>query len=396
MLIIEKQTLNYNFMKRIIFSLFTLIFCLESFSQVTIGLNEAPEHGALLQLKNQTITTGTIVNATKGLMIPRVELTSKKKLYPIFNDTDSNYDSAAKQSDQHSKHTGLTVYATKTFELVNCPGLYVWDGEDWINLEALQKEVLPSFIDGEGNTYEYKRYGNLYWMTENVISTTVRGEGITPITKDSKGRSPSANLLTTQGSPFNGIFADITSKNDILNHPDISYISNGLVITESFYDNIKKFGLLYNYPQALEACPTGWRLPSLDEWYDLEKSIASMLGETPAIGSNTVYRAIRYPSENFGAINDTPIPWGGFDICSQPEWDIKFKAIPTGARDYLNGVWMFGLGAYFWTTTPSTTPATNYRAAIRDNYTGDTKIDYGAYSITNTGPSYTIRCVKEV
>ena len=30
--------------------------------------------------------------------------------------------------------------------------------------------------------------------------------------------------------------------------------------------NIAQFGLLYTYDQATQVCPTGWRLPTNEEW----------------------------------------------------------------------------------------------------------------------------------
>lgn len=33
--------------------------------------------------------------------------------------------------------------------------------------------------------------------------------------------------------------------------------------------NYRTYGVLYNWPAAINACPTGWHLPSYDEWRDL-------------------------------------------------------------------------------------------------------------------------------
>lgn len=40
-------------------------------------------------------------------------------------------------------------------------------------------------------------------------------------------------------------------------------------------DNYKKYGVLYNWTQATSACPTGWHLPSDDEWAQLENFLIS-------------------------------------------------------------------------------------------------------------------------
>ena len=110
-------------------------------AQVTIGLNEEPVSGAILQLKSEEVS-GNQPNAVQGLMLPRVSFdvdnsataTTADKLKTSLRLTISeNVDAAV--------HTGLTVYNVETKNTVAgspfaeskiCPGVYVWDGTQWI------------------------------------------------------------------------------------------------------------------------------------------------------------------------------------------------------------------------------------------------------------------------
>lgn len=93
-------------------------------AQVTIGASEAPLGGALLQLKNKPDRQGA--NADKGLLLPRVSLKSKTgDLAATMGLEEGLYGTDA------SSHAGLVVYAVDKFELTNCPGVYVWDGQEW-------------------------------------------------------------------------------------------------------------------------------------------------------------------------------------------------------------------------------------------------------------------------
>lgn len=40
-------------------------------------------------------------------------------------------------------------------------------------------------------------------------------------------------------------------------------------------ENYKTYGVLYNWPAAIEACPSGWHLPSNDEWWQLVHHIGA-------------------------------------------------------------------------------------------------------------------------
>lgn len=85
-------------------------------AQVTIGTSEEPLSGALLQLKDKDNVSDSTLNARKGLALPRVTLSEKKELYPMFlADPDNpasgpSTDYAANKPVLDKAHTGLIVY----------------------------------------------------------------------------------------------------------------------------------------------------------------------------------------------------------------------------------------------------------------------------------------------
>jgi len=235
-------------------------------SQVTIGNTEKPVKGALLQLKNiDGITDDGSANSTKGLLLPRVNLTNQTQLYPIFNTDDTDYISNKNNID--TKHIGLLVFNTN--EDVNglCKGIYVWDGVKWNPLNRLsfklENETTTTLTDRDGNTYDIANFGNAgIWMTQNIRTLTT-----------ACGNPIKQNTTTTQY--INNVFA---------------YPNND----KNMFDQHPEYGLLYNYAAASHGntvissssevnnpnqitiqgiCPEGWHLPSNYEYNVLFKEL---------------------------------------------------------------------------------------------------------------------------
>lgn len=100
-------------------------------SQVTIGSNYAPAKGALLDLKQfeDTEAQNGGRNATKGLLLPKVNLTTTISLENIAIEDLSN----------NALYTGLTVYnlTEKDDPCLRIPaGVYTWSGKEWVNLQG--------------------------------------------------------------------------------------------------------------------------------------------------------------------------------------------------------------------------------------------------------------------
>ncbi len=135
---------------------------------VTIGkdITEAEDkEGALLQLEEPLESASALKstralplhNAYKGLAMPRVKLTDKNELYPMFltkkelpydatsNPATSGYGDEATRAALKASHVGLVVYnVTDDSEKGLCPGMNQWDGEQW---SCLQNKVRNAQFD---------------------------------------------------------------------------------------------------------------------------------------------------------------------------------------------------------------------------------------------------------
>lgn len=77
-------------------------------AQITIGSSIKPKPGALLDLK-QDENQGK--NSSKGLLLPRVSLTSINQLYPMFkDDLEYNNPATGKKVIEDQLHISLIVY----------------------------------------------------------------------------------------------------------------------------------------------------------------------------------------------------------------------------------------------------------------------------------------------
>lgn len=114
------------------------------------------------------------------------------------------------------------------------------------------------------------------------------------------------------------------------------YGYNGATISEAKATfNYNTYGVLYNWPAARAACPTGWHLPSVSEWTQL----ADFLGGVSVAGGKLKESGTNHWwSPNEGATNET-----------------GFRALPGGLRG-TNGVFgNTGRYGYWWSSTESST-----------------------------------------
>lgn len=164
-------------MKKIVF--LSLIFGLSAFylqAQVTVGLGEEPEKGALMQLKNKENVQDDSYNATKGLGLPRVELTQAGQLFPMFLKDPA--DPASGPTDEYSaskvsldkKHKGLMVYNTSS---VFAQGIYYWDGEKWMAVREDTTNAVFEITNCGAISFTGAYYNNVALNYGNVLSLKV-------------------------------------------------------------------------------------------------------------------------------------------------------------------------------------------------------------------------------
>jgi uncharacterized protein (TIGR02145 family) len=156
-------------------------------------------------------------------------------------------------------------------------------GEQRLFQTLEEEELTGTFTDNRDNKiYNYVTIGSQVWMAENLKYL------------------PAA-----------------FSNHDILSNTEPLY----------YHNNYSKYGVLYNWPAAMEACPQGWHLPSHDEWNDL----INYLGGATVAGGKMKEEGFEYWDEpNEGATNES-----------------GFKALPGGTTDWARA----GMFAFFWSST---------------------------------------------
>jgi len=148
--------------------------------------------------------------------------------------------------------------------------------------------------------------------------------------------------------------------------------------------NCRKYGRLYDYYTALDACPAGWRLPNQDDWrsliltggYDVGKKLRAKTGWWSDWPCNNG----KYLRE--GDCIDGKGNGNGTD-------EYGFSALPAGVRDDYDGFLYIGKFAGWW---------------INGGYDDWMELDFyndglrGSHHITGVGINdrRSIRCVRDV
>lgn len=145
------------------------------------------------------------------------------------------------------------------------------------------------------------------------------------------------------------------------------YGYNGTVVSEAIAtSNYNTYGVLYNWPAALVACPAGWHLPSDAEWTQL----TTFLGESNAGGKLKETGTTHWKDPNFAATNET-----------------GFTALPGGYCFSGSSFKDLGITGYWWSATEANSSGAWYRG-MGNNYSDLIKIS----NFKNLG--YSVRCVK--
>jgi uncharacterized protein (TIGR02145 family) len=91
-----------------------------------------------------------------------------------------------------------------------------------------------------------------------------------------------------------------------------------LLVKESWFydDNAQhgaRYGRLYSWQAALDACPEGWRLPSVDEWQEMIDSLGGMDAAYPVLtspdGFNPVFGGYRTYNGEYMSIDRAADFW---------------------------------------------------------------------------------------
>lgn len=373
-----------------------LLVCLnihQGLSQVTIGNNEFPMPGALLQLKNIDGITDDSANSTKGLMLPRVQLISPVELYPMFEIGDPNY-----TIDKKKDLIGLCVYVPSLWSDNYCPGLYVWDGESWESLFGQTKLKKSSFTDGEGNTYEYVTIGGVDW-SQNIMTTREGGEPTGQLLSKLDPSFSTFKLAINTADNFkNGVPFLFETKQEIIDKGSQSYKMNGDIINTTMLEFASKFGILYTYYQAQKACPTGWTLPNKQDFETMYQNIQSHFG----ISAEDAATSMKSDRSVYETMNDgNSETWYGVNICDTKAVNSGFNALPSGAvhgSDQPVQVLATDFGAFtFWWFDQGMTSLNSLKRYSLGRQSSILTLESSTGGSITPGPrmGYSVRCIRK-
>jgi uncharacterized protein (TIGR02145 family) len=155
------------------------------------------------------------------------------------------------------------------------------------------------------------------------------------------------------------------------------------------YDNSSSnadiYGRLYTWEKAFEACPSGWHLPTDEEW----KTLEIYLGMNQSEADTTGWRGTNEGSKLAGVsslwhYSTTP-------LVSDPEFGTSgFSALPGGYINYYDhDSHYLGLSCFFWSATESSST----RAWSRALESQPSTIKRNSESLKANG--FSVRCVKD-
>lgn len=210
-----------------------LTFASNTDAQITIGSVAKPTEGALLQLKeNEEVSA----NSNRGLLLPKVKLTSKNNLFPMFETAPGsgvaadNYKNSDKEAED-MKHTGLIVYSSDNCDGIITQGVHIWNGKEWMPLthsEAMGKPQILVNEQGNDQNSEIMLYLpsgkdyrpfisnqslNIGWKTLNLTAqkNTVANTVINGTFFSSNSPESWPSTLTTNPTAFNFSINDMST-----------------------------------------------------------------------------------------------------------------------------------------------------------------------------------------
>ena len=206
----------------------------------------------------------------------------------------------------------------------------------------------------DGNLYSYRTYGSQVWMTKNMAYLpSVVGPG--------------------------------TGSNSTAYYYVYGYDGTNVTAAKGT-TNYNKYGVLYNWPAALTACPEGWHLPRDAEWTQLEEYL---IANGYNYDGTTTGNKIAKSMANYSGWN-TSSTVGAVGNTDYPEYRNKsgFTALPGGYRR-LDAIFLnIGSRGYWWSSTPGNT----------DNAWGRS-LSYAGSNVRGVGSSkdygFSVRCVRD-
>ncbi len=150
--------------------------------------------------------------------------------------------------------------------------------------------------------------------------------------------------------------------------------------------NYNKYGVLYNWPAALTACPEGWHLPSDAEWTQLEEYL---IANGYNYDGTTTGNKIAKSMANYSGWNTSTVT-GAIGNTDYPEYWNKsgFSALPGGYRFNDGSFYLIGYFGNWWSSTQFDTGHAWGRYLYYGSYGVNRYVDYKEFGLS-------VRCLRD-
>jgi len=135
--------------------------------------------------------------------------------------------------------------------------------------------------------------------------------------------------------------ADYSNKINVASYYVYDYDGTDVVKAKAT-SNYSTYGVLYSYPAALTACPTGWHLPDTTEWNTLDSVVGGTAKAGKALKTTTGWKDDASLIEDVSGYSEDSAYTIGID-------SYGFSALPGGF--YFDGFALNGTRGYWWAVT---------------------------------------------
>ena len=235
--------------------------------------------------------------------------------------------------------TANTTYYVRAYA-INSQGIAYGDEITFITLK-----LSGTFTDSrDGNTYEFITIGSQTWMTKNLAYLP----SVSP---------PAVGSTITKYYYVHGY----NGTNVLAAMPTPNYLT---------------YGVLYNWPAALTACPSGWHIPSDEEWGQLEINLGMTLEQVEKNGWRGTDQGAQMKNTN------------GWDDNGDGTNTSGFSTLP-GSFRYSTGTFgIIGNYGHFWSSTEDGSPSAWGRGLASNYITIARSSDDKSYG-------FSVRCIRD-
>jgi len=156
---------------------------------------------------------------------------------------------------------------------------------------------------------------------------------------------------------------------------NLNYKTNDSWCYDNNSSNCQQYGRLYTWKAALSACPSGWHLPSDNEWETLAQYMAQQSGATAKSGDDYTQLG-KYLKSTSGWTNNG----NGTDA-------FGFSGLPAGSRDSDGDFYYRGSYGSWWSATEKSGSSAWVRNLIYIN-------DYFGRNYGNKSYALSVRCFQ--